>query len=75
MDQQTQTEISSPMLKIISAWALIGITSWADFAAFLGAVYTSLLILEWLWKKVLRPIAVSKGWIKPTPEQCNACDK
>lgn len=62
MDQNT--EISSPMLKVLSAWAIIGITSWADFAAFLGALYTLLLILEWLWKKAFRPLAMSKGWIK-----------
>lgn len=65
-------EIHSPLLKVASAWALIGVTSWADAAAFLGAVYSALLILEWLWKKIFRPLAVDAGWIKTTPAAADA---
>ncbi|SNR73879.1 hypothetical protein SAMN05192560_0788 [Methylobacillus rhizosphaerae] len=46
------TEISHPVIKVISVWAAVGITSWADFAAFLAAVYSLILICEWVWKKV-----------------------
>jgi hypothetical protein len=48
------SEVSSPLVKLGSLWALIGITSWTDFASFLGAVYSMILIGEWLWKKVFK---------------------
>jgi len=50
--------------KLGTAWAAVGITSWADFAAVLAAIYSALLIGEFLWKKVLRPLAKWRGWIK-----------
>ena len=40
------TEVSSPALKIGTAWAAVGITSWTDFAAAVAALYTVLLIGE-----------------------------
>lgn len=55
-------EIEDKAAKVISAWALIGITSWADVAAFLGALYTAALLSEWLWKKV-KPTFIARGWI------------
>ncbi len=55
--------ISFPIAKIISAWAAFGVTSWSDFAAFVAAMYTCLLVAEFLWKKVFKPIAVARGWI------------
>lgn len=61
------SNIHSAGVKIVSAWALIGITSWADFAAFLGAIYTALLLAEWAFKKVIRPILISQGVMKPVP--------
>lgn len=61
------TKIDSAGAKIVSAWALIGITSWADFAAFLGAIYTAVLLGEWAFKKVVRPICIRRGWMKPIP--------
>jgi len=51
-------------IKIASAWAAVAITSWADAAAALAALYTILLIGEWVWKKVLRPFAERQGLIK-----------
>lgn len=61
------TKIDAAGVKIVSAWALIGITSWADFAAFLGAIYTAVLLGEWIWKKVIRPFCIGRGWMKPIP--------
>lgn len=47
------TTVTMPVLKIISAWAAAyGLQSWGDLASFLAACYTSLLIAEWVWKKV-----------------------
>lgn len=51
MDQST--EVSYSMTKLLSVWALyVGITSWQEAAAFAAFVYTLLLILEWLYKKL-----------------------
>jgi hypothetical protein len=58
--------VSAPAVKIGSAWALVGITSWADAAAALAAVYSLILILEWIWKKFTRPFLERKGIVKRT---------
>jgi len=51
MSDHEQT-VSMPIIKIASAWvAALGITSWGDFASFMAACYTSLLIAEWVYKK------------------------
>lgn len=55
--------VANPEIKIASAWALVGITSWADFAAFVAAIYTLILLGEWFWKKVIRPACESRGWL------------
>lgn len=49
--------------RIASLWALVGITSWADFAAFVAAIYSLLLIGEWLWKRLGRPFAERHNWL------------
>jgi hypothetical protein len=59
----TQT-VAAPGIKIATAWGAVAITSWADIAAMLAALYTLLLILEWLWKKFGRPFAEIHGWLK-----------
>lgn len=61
------SRIDAAGVKIVSAWALIGITSWADFAAFLGAIYTGVLLSEWAFKKIIRPILICRGLMKPVP--------
>ena len=35
-------------------------------AAFL---YTCCLLVEWLWKRVLKPLAQRRGWIKGKPRE------
>lgn len=55
--------IAAPVLKVISVWAAVGITSWSDFAAFIASMYTLCLIGEFFWKKVAKPIAQERGWI------------
>lgn len=58
------TTVASPGIKIATAWAAaIGIGSWSDVAAALAALYTLLLIGEWLWKKVGRPFCERRGWL------------
>jgi hypothetical protein len=50
--------VKAPVIKAMTAWALVGITSWADAAAAAAFLYSVLLIFEWCWKKFLR------DWIK-----------
>lgn len=50
--------------KIGTAWAAVGITSWADAASALAFLYTLLLLCEWFWKKLARPFAERRGWLK-----------
>lgn len=48
------TTVGEPVLKFISVWAAVGITSWADFASMLAAIYSLLLIGEWVYKKFFK---------------------
>lgn len=59
----TQQEAAVNGAKLVSVWALVGITSWADAAAMLAAIYSMLLITEFAWKKVLRPFLEDRGLI------------
>ena len=58
------TSVDHPAAKIATLWGLIGITSWTDFAAFVAAIYSLVLLGEWLWKRVGRPLCERRGWIK-----------
>lgn len=59
----SENEINVPAVKIVTAWAAVGITSWADAASFLAFVYTFALLSEWVWKKVARPFLVTRGYL------------
>lgn len=61
----TDQTVAQPAIKIVTAWAAVGITSWADAASMLAAIYTGLLIFEWWWKKFWRPLFEARGWLKP----------
>lgn len=72
-------EISQPMFKFGSAWLAVGIANWADLAAamqaiagLLAAIYSCILIGEWLWKKGLREFAQNRGWVKPKAKKLRA---
>jgi pyrroloquinoline quinone (PQQ) biosynthesis protein C len=51
--------------KIASVWAFVGISSWADFAAMMAALYSLLMILNFCWDKFLKGWCIRAGWIKP----------
>lgn len=58
-------DIPMPVAKVVSLWALIGVTSWTEAAAFAGFLYSVLLIAEWMWKKAgIRRFAERRGWVK-----------
>ncbi len=61
---EQHTSVTSPGIKIATAWAAVGITSWAELASALAALYTMLLITEWLWKRLGRPFCENRGWLK-----------
>lgn len=61
---QENAEIAAPAAKVASAWALVGVTSWADMAAFLAAIYSAILISEWCWKRFGRDLAKRWGLVK-----------
>lgn len=73
--QSQQDTIGAPAVKIITAWAAVGITSWAEAASALAALYTLLLIFEWLWKRLIRPFCERRQWLerkKRRKEDANA---
>lgn len=58
-------QIKHPWLKAITALAAgFGVSSWSDFAAFVAAVYTLVLMAEWFWKKFWRPLLERHGIVK-----------
>lgn len=48
-----------------NAWGAVNAIPWGTIASILAAAYTALLIGEWLWKKLLRPLAERRRWVKP----------
>lgn len=53
--------------KATSAWLGVGVassTDWTQLASMLAALYTALLIVEWIWRRLLRPLAEDRGWVK-----------
>lgn len=63
-------EIHYPVIKVATAItapvAAVGLTEAATMAALiassLAAIYTTVLLSEWLWKRLLKPLAVRMGW-------------
>ena len=48
--------------KVVTLWAGIGITSWADAASFAAFLYSLVLLGEWAWKRFLRDFGARRGW-------------
>lgn len=61
-------EVKHPVLKAASVGAAwLGGMTWGEFASMLASIYTSLLIIEWLWKRWGKPLAIRRGWMRGTP--------
>lgn len=60
MNDQTSS-IASPVTKVVTAWTAIGITSWAEAASFAAFLYSMALLGEWVWKRIIRPMLISRG--------------
>jgi hypothetical protein len=65
MSQQSYENVANQGAKIGIVWISIGITSWAEAASFLAFVLSLLALCEYLWKKVVRPLLVRFGYMKP----------
>ncbi len=61
---QHQEEIAAPIFKAATLWGAIGITSWAEAASFAAFLYSMVLLSEWLWKKLIKPFCISRGWLR-----------
>lgn len=59
-------ETKMDAIKATSAWAAIGITNWAEAAQAAAAIYSVLLIIEFVWKRFLRE-RVSRCWPNIVP--------
>lgn len=75
---QTTTEVSSPVLKTVAAWGsvgaaqgvahlagILGIHTWGDAAQFAAFGLSACYLAEWWWKRLLRPLLVRVGLMKP----------
>lgn len=61
-----QPTVAAPFAKASGGLlAAFGIASWSDVAAFLAALYSLIVILEWCWKKFGRGCLERRGWLKP----------
>lgn len=62
------SKVNHPGLKLASVGVVwIGSMTWGEIASMLAAGYTLLLIVDWLWKRLGRPYALRRGWIKGRP--------
>lgn len=49
---------STAMTKAHALLEFFGVSSFGELASYMAFIYTSLLITEWMYKKVLRPVVV-----------------
>lgn len=62
---EQSTSVAHPLAKAGTALAAgFGVSSWSDAAALIAFIYTACLLLEWLWKKVGRPLAERHGLVQ-----------
>ena len=62
-------EIKHPVIKaasgsLVGAWAAM---SWGERAQMAAFLYTMALLVEWLWKRLLKPLAQRRGWVRGKP--------
>lgn len=65
MVTEEQREGLVALTKIGTVWAFVGITSWADFAAMLAAIYSLLMIVDFCYKKFIRSWLIRIGFLPP----------
>lgn len=45
------TVVQWAIAKVVSMWALIGVSTWGEAASFIAFIYSLCLLVEWLYKK------------------------
>jgi hypothetical protein len=81
-DPMNPNEVQNQVAKAGTAWLAYGVSSWAEWAnvastiaGVLAAFYSLLLICEWWWKKLWRPLLVRLGYLAPMPAANKAGDE
>lgn len=64
-------DVKHPVIKaasgtVLAVWSDM---SWGERAQMAAFLYTLCLLIEWLWKRVLKPLAQRRGWIKGKPRE------
>lgn len=69
MNPDDLDKIAAPVAKAVTLWSLVGFSSLADaasfatmLAGFLAAFYSLLLVCEWFWKRLWKPLFTHFGW-------------
>lgn len=66
-----QTDVADKLAQAATAnasaqtWHWVNSIPWGTIASIVAALYTSLLICEWFWKKLWRPAFERWGWMAP----------
>ena len=62
-------EITAPAAKAFAVWALFGFSTMAEaasfatmLAGFIAAFYSMLLVTEWFWKRLWKPLFMRLEW-------------
>lgn len=73
MHQVEHSEPAASVAKAAALWTGAGLgqttLSWGDLAAMLAAVYSVILIGEWVWRRLMRPTLQNFGVVKPRRPQ------
>lgn len=69
MNPEDVDKIAAPVTKVVTAWSLVGVSNLAEaatlftaIASALAAFYTFLLMSEWFWKRLWKPLFMHLGW-------------
>lgn len=68
MNPEDVDKIAAPVAKVVTAWSLVGVSNLAEaatlftaIASALAAFYTFLLMSEWFWKRLWKPLFTHFG--------------
>lgn len=68
-DASAPEATASAATKVVAVWTGVGIGqtawTWADLAAILAAIYSAILIGEWIWRRIARPAFEKSGFVQP----------
>lgn len=65
MNELKQEVVANVGPKLGAIWTAIGLSNWSEAAGFLAFILSFLALAEWIWKKIVRPILVHYGKVKP----------